>query len=287
MGTSAAWPPACPRSPSPAGRTRPARRTCSPTVRRRWRWWSGLGQDPARRSELGPLGPAFAQVHVVSPLGPPKAIADLGAYEARDNPDAGQPGAAVDTNPTALARRGATRVAIDAGGNTLLRVGPGGAIATLAVFDTRLADAPPFLGLPPGTRIPMQSVPTSVAPGPDGSWYVGELTGFPFPVGAARVMSVSPGSAPVVVAEGFTNVMDVAVDRAGGLWVLEIATKGLLSGDDAGALVRVAPDGTRTTVLTAGLHAPGGLAVGRRGEVYVSNYGGSAARGEVLRVTPE
>ena len=50
-----------------------------------------------------------------------------------------------------------------------------------------MVDAPPFLGLPPGAQMPMQSVPTSIVKGPDGAYYVGELTGFPFQVGAARV----------------------------------------------------------------------------------------------------
>jgi hypothetical protein len=36
----------------------------------------------------------------------------------------------------------------------------------------------------------MQAVPTSVAVAPDGAYYVGQLTGFPFPVGGARVFRV-------------------------------------------------------------------------------------------------
>ena len=60
-----------------------------------------------------------------------------------------------------------------------------GRISTVAVFPDRLALAPPFLGLPPGTQIPMQAVPTAVAEGPDGALYVSQLTGFPFPVGGS------------------------------------------------------------------------------------------------------
>jgi hypothetical protein len=35
-----------------------------------------------------------------------------------------------------------------------------------------------------------------VVVGPDGAYYVSQLTGFPFPVGAANVYRVVPGSAP-------------------------------------------------------------------------------------------
>ncbi len=62
----------------------------------------------------------------------------------------------------------------------------------LAVFHARLVDAPPFLGLPPGTKIPMQAVPNSVVQGPDGAWYVGQLTGFPFPVGGREGLPGRP-----------------------------------------------------------------------------------------------
>jgi hypothetical protein len=70
---------------------------------------------------------------------------------------------------------------------------------------------------PDGTVIPMHFVPTTVARGPDGAFYVGQLTGFPFPVGGARVWRVEPGSAPTVYASGFTNIIDIAFDRRGRL----------------------------------------------------------------------
>src|SRR5204863_257016 len=73
-----------------------------------------------------------------------------------------------------------------AGGNDILRVSPHGKISLIAVLHAKMVLAPPFLGLPPGTKIPMQAVPTSVVCGPDGALYVGQLTGFPFPVGAAN-----------------------------------------------------------------------------------------------------
>ncbi|MEV4601471.1 hypothetical protein AB0K15_29235 [Amycolatopsis sp. NPDC049253] len=58
------------------------------------------------------------------------------------------------------------------------------------MFPVKMAPAPPALGLPPGTKIPVQSVPTSVVVGPDGALYVSELSSIG--VGVARVWRVVP-----------------------------------------------------------------------------------------------
>ena len=55
--------------------------------------------------------------------------------------------------------------------------------------------APPFLGLPPGTQIPTDAVPTSVVRGRDGAYYISQLTGFPFEKGDANIWRVVPGQA--------------------------------------------------------------------------------------------
>jgi hypothetical protein len=52
-----------------------------------------------------------------------------------------------------------------------------------------------------------------------------------------------------------------------------------------GVLIRVAPDGTRTTVL-AGLDRPTSVAVGTDQALYVTNHGLSVGGGEVLRLEP-
>jgi glucose/arabinose dehydrogenase len=127
-------------------------------------------------------------------------------------------------------------------------------------------------------------VPTNVVVGPDGALYVSQLTGFPFPVGAANIYRVEPGSSPEVFASGLTNVTDLAFDRHGNLYVVEFAANGLASGDPTGALIKIRPDGSRETVLDEGLVNPYGVAIGKRGDIYVSNHGGSAGIGEVLRL---
>jgi hypothetical protein len=208
-----------------------------------------------------------------------KVVADLADFEDANNPT----GDEENVNPNSVLATSRGQVVSDAGANDLLLVAPNGKISVLATFPNRLVDAPPFLGLPPGTQIPMDAVPTSVVQGPDGALYVGQLTGFPFPLGGANVYRIVPGQAPQVFASGFTNIIDVAFDRQGTLYVLEIFQNGLLSGDPTGALIRVDQGGAQHVVMSTGLITPGGLAL-RDGAAYVSNCGTCAGGGEVLRI---
>lgn len=212
-------------------------------------------------------------------------VADLGAYEAAHNPDGKQ----IDSDPYGLAVNGRGAVMTDAGANDLLAISRTGAISTLAVFPDQMADAPAFLGLPPGTKIPAESVPTAVTRGPDGAWYVGELTGFPFQVGLARIWRVVPGHAPTVFATGFTNIIDLQFDRHGRLFVLEMAKFGLLAaespgGDPSGALIRINRNGSRTQVASAGLILPGGVAIDSHDHIYVTINSIFPGIGKVVRI---
>jgi hypothetical protein len=217
----------------------------------------------------------------LSPNGERRLVADLNAYEIQNNPDGDHPG---ESDPYGVLALAGERIVTDAAGNDLLRVGPDNHISTLAVFPERLVPAPPSLGLPPGTRLPMDAVPTNLALGRDGAVYVGELTGFPFPVGGARIYRVVPGHAPQIFADGFTNVIDIAFERDGRLLVLEIAKSSLLSNDPTGALIRLNRDGSRNTLLSEGLIHPTAIAV--RGDVlYISNCGTCAGGGQVIRVS--
>jgi hypothetical protein len=206
--------------------------------------------------------------------------ANLLAYEARNNPDGQQ----VDSDPYSLVASEDKRVVADAGANDLLEA-KHGEISTLAVFPDRKVKGPD------GKPVSMESVPDAVVEAPDGGYYVGELTGFPFPVGAARVYHVAHGGKPKVYAKGFTNIVDVAVGPKGGLYVLEIAKKGLLQafspgGDFTGRLVHVGREGKRKVVASKGLVAPTSVAVGPKGGIYVSNFGVSPDQGEVVRIQP-
>lgn len=246
---------------------------------------TGLGADPADRDAMFPdgSGGGFGFLWRGSQArGTVAAVADLADFERAD-PD----GAGPDSNPYGVLALPGAQIVADAGGNSLLRVTQTGAVELLAVFPETMVLAPPFLGLPPGAEIPMQAVPTSVAQGPDGALYVGTLTGFPFPVGGATVFRVVPGEAPEPFATGFTNIIDVGFDAHGDLYVLELATNGLLSGDLSGALKRF-HEGAIETMLDAsdGLVAPGGFAFGTRGELYVS-VGSVFPTGDLLRFDPK
>jgi sugar lactone lactonase YvrE len=208
-----------------------------------------------------------------------KTIADLAEFEDANNPT----GDEENVNPQSVIALHGRSIVADAGANDLLRVRSGGRVTVLATFPDRLVDAPPFLGLPPGAQIPMDAVPTSVAIGPDGAFYVGQLTGFPFPVGSANVYRVERGGEPEVFASGFTNIIDIAFAEDGTMYVLEIFQNGLLSGDPTGALIRVDANGDQEVIMSEGLITPGGLAL-RGGNAYVSNCGTCAGTGEVLRI---
>ena len=241
----------------------------------------GLAADPALRADLGSRGQDMGKLMQFTPPRR-REIADFVPFEQSVNPDGGLP----DTNPFGVLALPGRQIVTDAGGNSVLEVGAGGQISTLAVVPDGMAPAPPFLGLPPGTQIPFQAVPTGVDIGPDGWLYVGQLTGFPFPVGGASVYRIPPnGGTPEVFLTGFTNIIDIEFAADGSLYVLQISTDSLfIAPPSPGALIRVAPDGTRTTVAMEELSFPGGLAIGPDGNLYVSNNGTSPTNGEVLRI---
>jgi glucose/arabinose dehydrogenase len=249
----------------------------------------GLGRPPHYRDDViaqgAPAATNLGRLFQMNQNGQLKEVADLAGFEARANPDGNVP----DSNPNGVlaSTEGAAYVA-DAGGNDLLRVDADGTISVVAVFPNRTVPKPPFLPTPPfPSQLSMQSVSTNVVRGPDGALYVSELTGFPFPVGAARVYRVVPGSAPTIYAEGFTNIIDLEFDAHGNLYVLEIDANSLLAPSPAGRLARInAGGGAPQTIASDGLVMPGGMAIGPDGAIYVSNYGTSPTAGEVVRIEP-
>jgi hypothetical protein len=244
----------------------------------------GLGGDPALRDELPPAGAGMAWLYRLGGGGDLDPLADLGAFEAANDPDAALSDGELNTNPNSVAAASRGRAVVaDAGGNDVLLVERNGETSVLGVIPFTTALAPPFLGLPPGTEIPVQSVPTAVALGKDGAVYVGQLLGFPFPAGAANVWRIEPGSDPEVYLSGFTLIVDLAFGKDGSLYVLQIASDSFLAGPTPGALIRVRPDGEREELAAGQLTAPTGLAL-RGGHAYVSNHGSEPGTGEVVRI---
>jgi hypothetical protein len=205
----------------------------------------GLGADPAVRHKLPYAGKKRmgtilrGRFHHTKPW----IAKDLAAFEARTDLD----GLGPDSNPTGLLGSAGKYVVTDSGANTLLAVHKK-RITPLAVFDSPGKATLPF---PPFDEIDIQPVPTSVAVGPDGAYYVSELTGFPFLPGIARIHRVVPGQEPTVYATGLTNVTDLAW-HGDDLYAVQIADEGLASAPEGelpmGSLVRVDPGGAHEMV---------------------------------------
>ncbi len=222
----------------------------------------GLGANPALRAIFGQ---DFGHLARLKPNGSWRLDADISAYEATHNPDQSP---VPDSNPYGLLAQAGGRVVTDAGGNDLLRVASNGTISTLVVLPSR----------PQGR--PTDSVPTGVVVGPDGAYYVGELTGAPYFLDSARVYRVVPGQAPQPYGPTFSFISDLGWGPDGHLYVLQLASATGLSGP--GELFRVESNGTKTLVVS-GLESPGGVVFGPDNGLYVSNRGTSAGTGEVLR----
>ena len=238
----------------------------------------GLGGAPEdREAYFGDAGAYYGRLVRFNPSGKVRFEEDLAGYELENNPDGFVP----DSNPFGMAAVPGAVIVADAGGNDLIKVAANGTISTLAVFPT----FPNLPGLPGPPFV--QAVPTSVAVGPDGAYYVGQLTGFPFIPGKANVFRVAAeGSAPEVVYSGFTNIIDVTFGPDGSLYVLEIAQNGIPNFGGGGRIVRIEPDGTQSVVLSGPqfLFAPGGIAVGGDGALYVTVASISSTAGAVIRV---
>jgi hypothetical protein len=166
-------------------------------------------------------------------------VADLWAFEEKFDPYT----ADVNSNPFDVQDlAGGEALVADAGGNDLLLVDKHGKVKLVAVFPEELvstanakeivgcpAGPPDICGLPP--MIPAEPVTTSVAIGPDGAYYVGELKGFPAPLGESRVWRIEPnarnarcGQSPLctVALDGFTSIIDLAFGPDGRLNIAQL-----------------------------------------------------------------
>jgi hypothetical protein len=264
----------------------------------------------APAGERGSFGPKASQLSTLSTLNPNNTlaqVADFAPFELSHNPDKSQnPVDGHDTDAHSLLIDGNFVIVTDAGANDLLRVNrTTGKIRLLAAFPNRLVAAPPFAG---GAKLfPIEAVPTAVVRDPQSSdthpaYYVATLSGYPYPLGQARIYRVVPGKKPTLAFSGFTMIVRLAVGPDGSLYVLEITenSQGTSAGNPAafggsndnqqGALIRVFPNGYKDVIASAGLFNPEGLAI-YKGNIYVSNYAtcpgtGTACpgTGEVIKI---
>jgi hypothetical protein len=227
----------------------------------------GLGGETTPPSAFrAVMGQGFGRTVRFQPNGNWRYVDDIARYEEDNNP-AGGP---VDSNTYGILAQAGARLVVDAGGNDMLRVKANGRISTVATFPSRPSRS-------------TDSVPTSVVRGPDGAYYVGELTGGPFTPDLARVYRVVPGHAPEVYGPTFSFIIDLAWGPDGHLYVLQFAS--LPGNSGPGILYRLEADGTKTPVVTD-LIAPGGVEFGPDGALYISNKSVLAGAGEVLRFEP-
>lgn len=249
----------------------------------------GYAQDPAYRDDLVDMATLMGQLVSVDQDGTVSPVADLAMHELSSNPE---PTGGDHSNPFGVVIQDNGFIIVDSAGNDLLHVAEDGSISTIATFPPQMVEVPAGSDGEPATIVPMASVPTSVAIGPDGAYYVGEFSGYPFVPDTSRIWRVVPGQAPEVFATGFTAVIDLAFDEGGRLYVLEAVQGGLGAIDRtnpstlAGALIRLDADGTRTTLLNAGLLFPTSVVVGPDDMVYVTNNGIVPGQGQVVRFQP-
>ncbi|MEA2512909.1 MAG: hypothetical protein QOJ59_2396 [Thermomicrobiales bacterium] len=149
-----------------------------------------------------------AGVYAIAGDGNATLVADLGQW-VRDNPVANIP---VDYDPEgsffdmqAVSRDNALLV-VEANSQQLLNVTPDGEVSRVADLSGD------------------NQVPTSVAVAPDGSIYVGYLSGVPYPDGAAKVVEIGDDGTATTVWTGLTNVTGLLVAEDGTLLALEMST---------------------------------------------------------------
>ena len=189
------------------------------------------------------------------------------------------PGQFPDANPYGVLELPGSRWVVDAGANTLDRVGPGGWVKVVAFFPN-----------PPSS----DAVPTCVDRGPDKALYIGELTGGGNVPGASVVWRYAPGSGRLTEwAQGLTAVTGCGFGRNGKFYATEFSSLGLdHASPGTGRVVLVPAHSTKPITVVDGLSFPGGFAAGRDGSLYVSNWSIAPARGptgaptgSVVRIT--
>jgi hypothetical protein len=249
-------------------------------------------RDPTLVSEE-PVSRLYGTLRKVERHGGHRMIADLWRFENENNPDAAKGNPLIDSNPVDVYADHGRFFVADAGGNSVLRVGVYGGIQPVRIF-RNITMPNPFPPPPPAPKtVPMQAVPTGVVKGPDGALYVSQLTGFPFPVGGAKVFRIDPWSGKLTeYASGFTNIIDLDFGKDGTLYVLEIDHDGLLGPGTDGALYSVSWRGKhkkQVALPARTLTHPGGVAAGKRGDLYVTNRSDEsgdnpAGGGQVLKL---
>jgi hypothetical protein len=215
-------------------------------------------------------------------------VADIFQYEHEKDVDK----EAIESNPfSAEVAPSGNLVVSDSAMDSVLYVSQDGEITLLHEFDDIIAPLPEEMQEPGGPEeMPADFVPTGIEEGPDGAYYFGNLTGFPFPVEGSVVSSITLEGDVETVETDFTHAIDVAFDSEGRMYVLELLSGGFLNVDPddpatlASTLYRIEHDGSRTVIPVEELAFATGMAIGPDDEIYVSNLGSPAGIGQVVRI---
>jgi hypothetical protein len=233
-------------------------------------------------------------------------VGDISAFEIANDPDAavwkhpdceedpaGGFSAGPQSNPYHVAATADGALVADAAGNTLYAASQDAGLEVVAVF-TPPVDGDEYLFLKQDAvtgaqACYVQPVPTSVAVGPDGSYYVGELTGATaagLPTGISRVWKIAPGTRDAVCSElapdpacellidGLTSVIDVEFGPDGRLHVVEYDANSWLAafipGAALGGSIKACDVSDGSCELVAGgLVFPGAVTFDKWGDLWL------------------
>lgn len=242
-----------------------------------------IGLSASVNSDNTPNSENFGELYKVDlNTGALTSIADISSYEFAKDPTVLLPNGFVGSNPYSFTIEGDTAYIANANRNEVLSVKLDGSnLKTLVEFPDQTLTTPT-------QEVKYQTVPTGVAIGPDKALYVSQLTGVPIPSGKANIFRVGSDGKATVYADGFTQLTDVAFDTEGNLYALQFANEAFFRGNLDASLIKIAPDGTRTTLISGnGLESATALTIGSDGAVYVSNKGDRVGVGQVLRIDPK
>jgi glucose/arabinose dehydrogenase len=250
--------------------------------------------------------PSEASLMRLTRSGKTRELASLLAYEAAENPDgtnrygfvdldpecAAEVEAAfgdevattpypgqIDSNPFAVTFDRGGYVVADAGGNDIVRVAANGRVSTVAVLppiDTTIGpEVVEEFGAPEcvvGAAYRAEPVPTDVEVGPDGSYYVSSLPGFPEAPGSGSVFRVTRSGSVRLVATGFSGAVDLAVTDDGTIYVADLF----------GGQITQIVDGDASVLVE--VNEPAAVEVAHDGTLYATTD--AFGNGRVVIVTP-
>jgi hypothetical protein len=242
--------------------------------------------------------PGMGSLFLKRPGHAKRLVVNVQRWQGNHNPDPFDlEGLPKDSNPYGVdALPDGSALVADAANNSVVRVWRNGKVKAIARVKPRVVEMPAGIDdpqLPPaGTPLPAEAVITSVAHGPDGSTYIGELRGFPATPGTSEIWRIRPGATGAIcrpnkpqqgacrrVADGLTSIVSLEVGRFGSIYAAELSKMSWLAiegeppapGSEIGAVIRINHDRNVRKELSPGkVVLPGAVAVGPRGGVFVS-----------------